>query len=260
MKRLISVMLVIVLALCMLAGCAKHEAKDDIKAVKENGKLIVGITEFKPMDYKEDGKWVGFDADLATKFAKALGVEVEFKVINWDNKVLELNDLGIDCVWNGMTIKDELKKEMDISVAYLKNAQVVVVNEAVAANYQSVDSLKNLKFAVEGSSAGESVAKENEFDVNVVEDQATALMEVASGTSDACIIDLLMANATVGEGTDYPTLTYTVELNSEQYGVGFRKGSDLTEKFNQFYAQELEDGTIEALANKYNIPLDTIIK
>jgi len=265
MKRILSILMVLVLALGMLAGCAGDKEPaggtemTDAEYVADKGTLVVGITNFKPMDYEENGEWVGFDADMAKKFAESLGVKVEFKEIVWDNKVLELNDKGIDCVWNGMTLNDAVMDAMGTSNAYCKNAQVVVVKADVADKYKTVDDIKELKFAVESGSAGEDVAKENELDYVAAEDQATALNEVKARTSDACIIDLLMAGATIGEGTDYADLAYTVSLNSEEYGVGFRKGSDLVEKFNTFWADELANGNVMTVAQQYGVQ-ESIIK
>lgn len=103
-------------------------AESDVAYIQDKGTLIVGITEFEPMDYKdENGEWVGFDADMARKVAEKLGVEVEFVVIDWDNKAMELDSKNIDVVWNGMTLTDEVKAAMDCTNAYCNNAQVVVV-------------------------------------------------------------------------------------------------------------------------------------
>ena len=147
MKKFIVMMLAGVMMLSLAACGKKADANSDMGYVKGNGKLVVGITDFAPMDYKdESGKWIGFDADMATAFAKSLGVEVEFVEIDWDNKVLELDGKTIDCVWNGMTLTDEVKSAMECSNAYCNNAQVVIVNKADAANYQTVESLANLNF------------------------------------------------------------------------------------------------------------------
>ena len=204
------------------------------------------------MDYKdEEGNWIGFDAELAAAFAASLGVDVEFVEVDWDNKILELNGGTVDCIWNGMTLTEEVLASMSCTDAYLDNAQVVVVNKDAADQYADVESCKELNFAVESGSAGQEEAEANGFTVTEVKDQATALMEVASGTCDAAVIDLLMAKAMVGEGTGYEQLTYTVSLNSEKYGVGFRQGSDLTAKCNDFLANAVTDGTIDSLTAKY---------
>lgn len=100
----------------------------DVAYIQGKGTLIVGITEFEPMDYKDDsGEWIGFDADMARIVAEQLGVEAQFVVIDWDNKIMELESKNIDVVWNGMTLTDEVTSAMECTNAYCNNAQVVVV-------------------------------------------------------------------------------------------------------------------------------------
>ncbi len=237
------------------SASGSQAAASDVDYVKEKGTLIVGMTDFAPMDYKEEGsdEWIGFDADMAKAFAESLGVEVEFLEINWDNKVLELENKGIDAVWNGMTLTDDVKALMATSDPYCLNGQVVVLSADVADQYQTAESLSGLSFAVENGSAGMEQAEAAGLDYVAMDTQAKALMEVASGTSDAAIIDLLMAVAMVGEGTSYPDLTYTVQLSSDEYGVGFRKGSDLAEAFSSFWKEAYEAGTVMETAEKYGI-------
>lgn len=236
------------------AAASSEAAGSDMEYVKNKGKLVVGITDFEPMDYKSDsGEWIGFDADLAKAFAQSLGVEAEFVEIDWDNKLLELNGKSIDCVWNGMTLTDEVTSSMECSNAYCNNAQVVVLPVDMAEKYQTVESLSDLSFAVESGSAGEATAKELGLNFTPVSNQASALMEVAAGTSSAAIIDSLMAGAMVGEGTSYDKLTYTLPLSDEKYGVGFRKGSDLAAALNDFFAASKEDGSMQTLAETYGV-------
>lgn len=229
-------------------------ADSDLAYVKDKGTLVVGITDFEPMDYKDaDGEWIGFDADVARAFAESLGVEVQFVEIEWGNKIMELDGKNIDCVWNGMTLTDEVLSSMECSVPYCNNQQIVIVPADKAEEYATVEACKDLTFAVEAGSAGEEAAADNGFATTPVLDQATAVMEVASGTSDAAIIDSLMAAAMVGEGTGYPQLTYTVGLTTEEYGVGFRKGSDLAAALNEFFAAGLADGSLEKTAETYGV-------
>ncbi len=239
---------------------AKAEGSD-LEYVKDKGTLVVGITDFAPMDYKEEGSedWIGFDADMAKKFAESIGVKAEFIEINWDNKIMELDSKGIDAVWNGMTLTDEVRESMSCSVPYCNNAQVLVVPSDKADTYKDVDSIKELNIAVESGSAGEKAATDLGLTTTAVQAQSNALMEVASGASDGCIIDLLMAGAMIGEGTSYPDLTYTINLNeanggeSEEYVVGFRKDSDLTDAFNEFYKAACSDGSAETIAKTYGV-------
>lgn len=256
MKKMIALLLAGCMAAAMLTGCGKDQAENgsDMAYVKEKGTLVVGITEYEPMDYRNDsGEWIGFDADMAKAFGKSLGVDVEFVEIDWDNKIFELDGKTIDCVWNGMTLTDEVTSSMECSDAYCKNAQIVIVPADQAADYQTKESLKGLNFAVEAGSAGEEEVTALGLDFTQVKAQSDALMEVAAGTSDAAVIDSLMAAAMVGEGTGYDTLTYTVELNSEEYGVGFRKGSDLAAALNDFFAAGYEDGSIVECAKTYGL-------
>ena len=231
-----------------------ESAESDVAYIQEKGKLIVGITDFAPMDYKDDnGDWIGFDADMAKAVADSLGVDVEFVEIDWDNKILELENKSIDVVWNGMTLTPEVTNAMETTNAYCNNAQVVVVSTDKADAVTSVDEAKELSFAVESGSAGEAAATDNGFDYVAVKSQADAVMEVAAGTSDACIIDLLMAGAMMGEGTSYPNLTHTVELTTEEYGVGCRKGSDLAEYINEQFKALYADGTMTEIAETYGV-------
>ena len=229
-------------------------SESDMDYVKGKGTLVVGITDFEPMDYKDaNGNWIGFDADMATAFAESIGVKPEFVEIDWDNKILELDGKTVDCLWNGMTLTDEVKSAMSTSNAYCNNAQVVIVKSDVADKYQDEESLKDLTFAVEAGSAGEAQAEALGLEYTPVKAQSDALMEVAAGTSDAAIIDSLMAAAMVGEGTGYADLTYTIGLNSEEYGVGFRKGSDLTDTLNEFLKTSYDDGSMLECAESYGV-------
>ena len=232
---------------------AADTADSDLAYVQDKGTLVVGITEFEPMDYQDGDEWIGFDADMAKAFAKSLGVKAEFVEIDWDNKVLELDAKSIDCVWNGMTLTDEVTSSMACTNAYCNNAQVAIVKEADKDKYSTVESMKDLNFAVEAGSAGEKELSKLGYNYTSVKAQADALMEVSAGTSDAAVIDSLMAAAMVGEGTGYEKLTYTASFNSEEYGVGFRKGSDMAEKLNYFFAESYMDGSMKKTAEKYGV-------
>ncbi len=239
-----------------ITGLDSLGADSDLAKIIANGKIVVGITDYAPMDYKDPGsdEWTGFDAEFAEAFAKAIGVEVEFIEIDWDNKFFELESNKIDCIWNGMTITDEVKLNTSCSDAYVKNAQVVVMAADKVADYADAASMADLAFAVESGSAGEAAAKDNDYNYTSVLTQADALMEVQAGTADACIIDITMANAMTGAGTSYATLASGLELTSEEYGVGFRKGSDVTAVFNQFM-KDAKANVLEPLAAKYELTL-----
>ena len=237
------------------SGDAEGSAEEsDLAYIQDKGTLVVGVTEFEPMDYlDENGEWTGFDADMAREVGAILGVDVEFSSIDWNNKIFELDNKSIDCLWNGMTITEEITTAASATNPYANNGQVVVVKSDVADQYQTEESLADLTFAVEAGSAGQAAAEEAGLNFITVNAQADAVMEVAAGTSDACVIDMLMAIAMLGEGTDYADLTYTVTLTDEEYGIGCRQGSDLVDAINDAMKQLYDDGAMMEIAEKYNL-------
>ena len=276
MKKILAMLLAIAMLACLFAGCGNSDksndgstpgsdaapaadvtAASDYEELQVKGTMVVGITDFAPMDYRDDnGEWTGFDAELARMVASQLGLECEFIEIDWDNKILELESKSIDCVWNGMTLTDEVLNAMECTDPYLVNAQVVVMKSDKVADYADVDAMKDLAVAVESGSAGDETATNNGFtNVTKVTAQADALMEVASGTADACIIDLTMAKAMTGDGTSYADLSIAAEMDREEYGIGFRTGSDMAQKVNDIIASLKDDGTLQALADKYGLSL-----
>ena len=228
----------------------------EFDTIKAKGELVVGITDYEPMDYKgENGEWTGFDAEFAEAVAEKMGVKVKFIEIDWDNKFLELSSNSIDCIWNGMTITDEVLLNTSCSVPYAKNEQVIVMNKDAVGQYKDLDSVKGLTFAVESGSAAEAAAKDMELNVVAVGSQTATLMEDQAGSTDACIIDSTMADSMVGEGTNYADLAKGLSLTKEEYGIGFRKGSDLKGIVDGYIKELKEDGTLAKLAEKYSISL-----
>ena len=237
--------------------------------VQNKGKVIVGITMFAPMNYEENGELIGFDTELTKAVFEKLGVEPEFIEINWDSKEVELNSKNIDCIWNGMCITEERKQNMTMSDPYLLNTQALVMKadreEEIMAN------VSGLTLVAEAGSTGEGkvdgsipdddtvVVSANEFfkDANYtpVDSMAKALMEVKAGTADLAIVDSVCALAMVGEGTDYDDLVVNLDNNfgEQQYGIAFRKGSDMAEKVNETITALYKDGTVASIAEKYGL-------
>ena len=259
MKRFTVLLLAALLALGCFAGCGSSE-KTDLEYIQDKGTMIVGITDYAPMDYKdENGNWTGFDAEFAQLVCDELGVKCEFFVLaDWGKKFYELETKNIDAIWNGMTITEEVNLNTNCSDPYVINAQVLVMKADVVADYDAIELLSTLTFAVENGSAGQDAVVElgiPDSQIVPVQDQAAALMEVAAGTSDACVIDITMANAMTGEGTSYADLAPGISLTSEEYGIGFRKDSDVTAKVNEIMDKLIADGTLQALADKYSLTL-----
>lgn len=266
MKKIIALIMAVLMMSTLFVGCGSttnndatkdEAAASDLAYIQDKGTLVVGITDYAPMNYKDDnGEWTGFDTEFAQAVGEKLGVTVEFIEINWDNKFLELDSKSIDCIWNGMTITEEAKLNASVTNPYVENAQVVVMTAENAKKYTTAESMADLSFAAEAGSAGEATITENNWaNYTAVKAQSDALLEVASGSSDACVIDITMANAMTGEGTSYADLTQALKLNTEQYGIACRQDSDLTAKINEIMAQLMADGTLDELAEKYELAL-----
>ena len=240
------------------AASAAETAVSDLDYIKEKGKMVIGYTVYEPMNYTDaDGNFTGFDTELATAVCEKLGVEPEFVEINWDTKVVELDAKSIDCIWNGMTLTDDIMANTATTKAYAKNAQVVVVKDGT--DYSSTADLVGKTVVAEAGSAGEAAIEgdENLAQADYVSKsvQTDCLMEVAAGTADAAVLDLTLANAMIGEGTDYASLKIVDELNAEEYGVAFRKGSDTAAAVDTVFDELKADGTMQALADKYDLAL-----
>ena len=240
------------------AASAAETAASDLDYIKEKGKMVIGYTVYEPMNYTDaDGNFTGFDTELATAVCEKLGVEPEFVEINWDTKVVELDAKSIDCIWNGMTLTDDIMANTATTKAYAKNAQVVVVKDGT--DYSSTADLVGKTVVAEAGSAGEAAIEgdENLAQADYVSKsvQTDCLMEVAAGTADAAVLDLTLANAMIGEGTDYASLKIVDELNAEEYGVAFRKGSDAAAAVDAVFDELKADGTMQALADKYDLAL-----
>lgn len=226
--------------------------------ISGKGTLVIGYTVYEPMNYPDEtGKLVGFDTEFAEALCEKLGVTPDFVEIDWDSKELELSSKKIDCIWNGLTVSEERRANMDFSSSYLKNEQTVVIRTADAEKFVDLASFDGASVVAEEGSAGAATIEADmpSAAFTGVLAQSDALLEVKAGTADAAVIDVTMANAMVGEGTDYADLMIVtgIDLMDEEYAVGFRLGSDVTAKANEAISALLSDGTLKALAEKYDL-------
>ena len=276
-KKLLALLLAGVMSASLLTGCgggnnenaatdngdaSSTETTSALAYVQDKGSMVIGYTVYEPMNYTdENGEFTGFDTEFAKAVCEKLGVEPEFVEINWDTKVVELDAKSIDCIWNGMTITDDLKENIAVSDPYVKNMQVVVIKDSNKDTFKDTASLSGANLVAEAGSAGQAAieADENLSQANLttVTKQTDALLEIESGASDAAVLDWTLAKSMIGEGTDFTDLMMIdgVELSVEEYGIGFRKDSDLCTEVNKIMAELVEDGTLPALAEKYGLSL-----
>ena len=282
MKKLTAFILSALMAVTALTGCggqtsSSEASKDnsgsqsstgDWSYIADKGDLVIGITYFEPMNYKdENGELTGFETEFAQSVCEKLGVKATFQKIDWDSKEVELNAKTIDCIWNGLTITDERQENMGISTPYMENKQVMVTKAENADKFTTAEAVKGATVVAEKKSAGEDVAKGDEFfkEANYVsvDSQAKALLEVKSGTADIAIIDYVMSIGTLKDGSDYSNLSVIEDKSfaPEQYGVALRKDSTETlAKLDDAMQALADNGELEKIADKYNLKDLLLIK
>jgi len=250
MKRILSVLLVLTLALTLVA-CG------GVATPPTTGKtFILGLDDsFPPMGFRNDAdEIVGFDIDLAKEVCTRLGYELKLQPIDWDSKEVELNSNKIDCIWNGMTITPERKAAMTLSEPYLKNRQVLVVKSD--ATYTDLASLAGKTLALQkGSSAAVALEANPTFAdtlkaVNELPDYMGALLELDSGMSDAVLMDEIVANYYItDQNADYKILDEV--LAEEEYAIGFRKDDPLAKDVGRVLSEMKADGTLAKISTDW---------
>lgn len=259
MKKLIALAMMLIMCVTMFTACGEEKSDSDLEYVKSNKKLVIGITEYAPMNYyDESGTLIGFDTEFAQMVCEKLGVEAEFQVIDWKAKESMLKAKNIDCIWNGLTVTEERKENMDFTTTYLTNKQVVVINKKDAEKFVDTASLVGAMMSAESGSAGETAiladANLSKANFTASEKQTAALLGLNAGNFEAVVLDYTLAMASCGNG-DYADLMIVegIELADELYAIGFRKGSDLTAEVNKIIDELVADGSLKKLAEKYDL-------
>lgn len=220
-------------------------------------KIVVGLDDnFPPMGFhdEKDNSIVGFDVDLAKEAAKRLGVPVEFKAIDWSSKEAELNGKRVDVLWNGLTITEDRKKNIDFTPAYLENKQIVVV-KADSAIKSKADLAGKIVGTQEGSSAVEAIAKDPAGktikEVKKYPDNVFALKDLSIGRIEALVVDEIVGRYYM---TKQPGQFAVLNdhFGTEEYGVGVRKGdAALLDALSQTMAAMKKDGAAATISQKW---------
>ena len=248
--------LILFIAMMMLVACTQAPVEGDLslKTIEDNGKMIVGFTEYPPMGFKENGEITGFDIDIAKEVAERLGVEAEFVYIDWDAKVLELNGKNIDMIWNGLTITADREKEILFSKPYFDNRIVII--SLNGSGIDQIADLSEMKVGVELQSSGQAAVEGN--DVFASNDELVkfttiteAILDHKAGGIDAIVADEIFARYAVSKEADQYQVASEV-FNSENYGIGFRlEDVALRDKVDAIIDEMAADGTAAEISMKW---------
>ena len=269
MKKVIVLGVIAAMAVSMLAlaGCGKKEEgeKTDLDYIEDKGKIVIGLDDtFAPMGFRdENNEIVGFDIDLAKAVFKEMGLEPEFKAIDWTAKEAELESKKIDCIWNGLSATPEREESMSLSKKYLANKELVMSLDK-SINIKDASELKNYKIATQADSAAADDVKANEhyeeYKDNVTEYKTydQAILDMKAGRVDVVVIDAVYAFY----NNKNKTKLYESEFNfgSDNYAVGFRKAdTELTEKFNESLKAVIDSGEAGKICKEWFDGQDLII-
>jgi polar amino acid transport system substrate-binding protein len=259
MKKVILFVAIVLSIMPVLSAAGVKEQPQDnsLQAVLDKGVFVLGLDDsFPPMGFRDEkNEIVGFDIDLAKEVTKRLGVALKPQPIDWNAKEQELNTGKIDCIWNGFTITEERKAQLNFTDAYVNNSQVAVVRSD--SPIQSLKDLAGKKVGIQaGSSAADAVNSAPDFskslkEVVEVKDNLTALMDLEVGGVDAVVMDLFVANDNIQRsGKNFRVLAEG--LATEEYGVGFRKNDQaLRDKVQEILLAMAKDGTMAAISTKW---------
>lgn len=259
---LLAAVLVLVISSFALTGCGEKEetAAEDTSwtYIQDKGELVVGLDDaFAPMGFRdEDGNLVGFDIDLATAVCKQLGVNVKFQPINWDSKAMELESKNIDCIWNGMSITDEIKEKMTLSNKYLNNSIIIMALDKNV-KVEKAEDLANYKIATQVDSAALNMLK-NDKAYDTYKDNITeyktydqAIMDMQTGRMDCVVVDQVLGeykNSKMKEKMQVCDFGF----GGDFYAVGFRKGDEaLASKVNEAIKATIDSGEAEKISKEW---------
>jgi len=257
-RRFIAILLMVALLLSLgLAGCQDSQSDNSWKKVQDKGELVLGLDDaFPPMGFRDDSNnIVGFDIDVATEVCKRLDITLKLQPIDWSQKINELNTGLVDCLWNGFTITEERQNETNLTTAYMKNRQVIVV--LADAPYQTLADLAGKKLVLQAeSSAADALASATAFkdslaEVVELDDNVAALMDLEAKATDAILIDEIVANYYIQKkGAGFRVLNES--LADEEYGVGFRKADQaLRDKVQETLEAMAKDGKLAEISTTW---------
>ncbi len=253
MKKLLLGLFLLTLSLTMV-GCNNGE-DNSLENILDKGKIVVGFTEFPPMGYEEKCKVIGFDIDLATQVANILGINVEFKYIDWNSKVFELESGRVDVIWNGMTITEERLNQMEFTKKYIDNNLIILTLKE--SNIETLQDLNNKTIGVESTSSGQIALEKNKNIFNSLKQMKeydtsnSALLALESGAIDVMIVDEIYARYYVLNKSDKFKIGTEI-VGVEEYGIGLLKGSiKLRNKIDELIDELALEGKVQEISNKW---------
>lgn len=253
MKKSLSVVLIILLAMGLLVGCGGEKAEQPSDETKVFN--IATDTTFAPFEFQNDkGEYVGIDIDILAAIAEDQGFEYNLNPLGFSAAVAALESNQTDGVIAGMSITDERKQKYDFSEAYYDSGVVMAI-KADNDTIKSYDDLKGQKVAVktgtEGATFAESIKDQYGFEVVYFDESPLMYETVKTGNAVACFEDYPVMGYGISQGNGLKMVTDMEKGSSYGFAVLKGKNTDLLEMFNAGLKNIRENGTYQAILDKY---------
>ena len=247
-KKLLSLVLVAAMALAAVA-CGSKEAA--APAATEEKEVLVMATnaEFPPYEYYEGQEIVGIDAEIAAVIAEKLGCELKIEDMAFDSIIAAVTSGKADFGLAAMTVTEDRLESVNFSDTYATATQVVIVAED--SEIAGVADLEGKKIGVQLGTTGDIYAEDvADATIERYNKGFEAVQALAQGKIDAVIIDNEPAKVFVAENEGIKILEEDFAV--EEYAAAIAKeNTELLEKVNTALAELTEDGTLQAIVDKY---------
>lgn len=252
MKRWMLIITAIFLGGLLLAGCSNSSSPQPKK------KLVVGLDDqFPPMGFRnEKNEIIGFDIDMAKEAAKRMGVEMEFKAIDWGSKEAELKSGRVDMLWNGLTMLEERKKNILFSKPYMANKQIIIVKKG--STIATKADMKGKIVAVQDDSSAVTALKKEQSvtdtfkELKKYPDLISAFLDLESGRNDVIIADQVLARYYISKNPGKYEVLQDTDFGTEKFAVGMKlDAKDLQTKLDKALDEMKADGTAAKISNQW---------
>jgi polar amino acid transport system substrate-binding protein len=253
MKKILVLLTILVL---VLTSCANNNNNDNGEEMAEKSVLKVGMElKYPPFETVDtDGNPEGVSVMMAEAIGEYLGREVEIIDTPYPSLIPALESGKIDIIISSMTINEERMKIVDFSDPYTTSQLMMLVHkESKVQSYEDLND-PEIIIASKTGTIGALWAAANAPDAQIknIDEEASAVLEVAQGNADVFIYDPL---SIVNHNKNYPDTTRAILEalpNTQGWGIAMRKGEDqLREDINAFLKEAKTDGTFDNIREEY---------
>ncbi len=244
--------------LVALAFTATVGLTGTLEEIQKRGKLRVGMEPgYMPFELKnQKGQIIGFDVDMATRMAKAMGVELELVDTAWDGIIPALLTGKFDVLMSGMTLTQERNMSINFAPPYIVIGQSILIKKDLDGTVKSYKDLNDAKYTIASKlgTTGEQATKRMIPNAKYIsyETEQEGVLELVNGKIDAFIYDLPYNTVAVGQKGQGKIVHLDTPFTFEPLAWAVRKGDvDILNWMENFMYQIRNDGTYDKIYKKW---------